>query len=502
MDYTKLVAKLVVGKTTTELARRKSQEFMHYTKPDFQQGRHHGFFFDIADDILYGRRKRVMLSVPPRHTKSETFSIRLPAHFLGLYPNRRVIHVSHSARLSNKFSRQVRRLLRDDTNYRRLFPKTMLDPDRQRVDDWQTTDGGGMLSLGVGGGVTGEGGDLIILDDVVKEGDENSPEILRDTFDWYASALRTRLQPGGAIIIPMTRWSTQDIIGMLRALAERDPNAEQWHVIELPAIALQNDILGREPGQALWPEWYDVSDLMAIKSLSPRYWEALYQQKPLDEIGKLFERHKFERFILDADDDKAAVWTFDLALGEKESADFSVWGRWMYKQDEDEDEYGELYVESIHRNHEKWPVVKRQIILLIQTFEDDVFVFPKHTFELMAVQELKDELPDDAYRILAVSMTGDKHERAALYSSRVASRRAFVEEGKAGDDFINEHDMFPGPNDDFVDMSSVAAHYFGLKQEIKIISGYTEDEQKRRRLLKREQAHLQRRAVEERLGDV
>lgn len=494
MDYTKILAQMVKSKTTTELARRKMKYFVDYTNPRFEAGRHHQLLFEWADDLLYGRRKRVMISLPPRHSKSEIFSVRLAAMYLGLYPEKQIIHVSHSAMLSNKFSREVRAIVRDDWRYKRLFPETLLHPDRQRVDDWKTTLDGGMKSLGVGGGVTGHGGHLLVLDDIVKEGDENSPDVLQGHFEWYNSALRTRLMPGGSIIIPMTRWHTRDIVGALLTLAAHNPDAEQWDVLELPAIAMENDALGRELGEVLWPEWFDKQDLKAIEVMSPRYWNALYQQQPLDELGKLFEGYWFERFMVD-DDDKAAVWTFDLALSEKEAADNSCWGRWMYDKDK-----GNLTVEHLQQRHEKWPVIKRQIKVLIHDFLDDVFVFPKHTFELMAVQELKDELPKDAHRIVAVSMTGDKHERATLLSSRAMSRRVFVEEGLAGDDFINEHDMFPGVHDDYVDMSSVAAHYFGLKQELLIISGYSEDEQETRKLLARERKYLEQAEVRERLG--
>lgn len=495
MDYTKILAQMVKRKTTTELARRKMSYFVDYTNQNFEAGRHHELLFAWADDVLYGRRKRVMISLPPRHSKSEIFSVRLAAMFLGLYPEKQIIHVSHSAMLSNKFSREVRAIVRDDWRYKRLFPETLLHPDRQRVDDWKTTLDGGMKSLGVGGGVTGHGGHLLILDDIVKEGDENSPDVLQGHFEWYNSALRTRLMPGGSIIIPMTRWHTRDIVGSLIALAERNPDAEQWEVLELPAIALEDDPLGREPGEALWPEWFDKKDLKAIEVMSPRYWNALYQQQPLDELGKLFERHGFNRFTVDVEHDEAGVWTFDLALSKDESADNSCWGRWHYVK-----ELGGLYVQCLARRHEKWPIVKEEIKSLILAYVDDYFAFPKNILELQAVQELKHEMPEHAHRIVEVSMKGAKEERAAVYAARVASGRVFVEEGQAGDDFINEHDMFPGIHDDYVDMSSVAAHYFGLKQEFKIISGYSEDEQEVRRLLKREHEHQERQAIQERLG--
>jgi len=201
-----------------ELARRQMVRFAQMINPGFEVARHHRLFFEICEQVVYVGGQFCAISVPPRHSKSEVFSVLFPAWFLGHFPKDPIIHISHTSTLSNKFAFRVREILSSNQDYWRLFPGTMLHPERRRLDDWRTTAGGGFRSLGVGGGVTGEGAKVIILDDPVKEGDERNPKVLDETFEWYASAVRTRLLPGGSILIPMTRWSPRDVVGRLEEL--------------------------------------------------------------------------------------------------------------------------------------------------------------------------------------------------------------------------------------------------------------------------------------------
>jgi hypothetical protein len=474
-------ALMVEKMATTELARRDLLEFIGYTKPDYEAAKHHVLLCELAQRLVYGKNQRIIINLPPRHGKSEIFSIRLPAFYLGVHPEKQIIHTSYALSLSNEFSRQVRSLIRDDFRYWRLFPATMLDPERQRIDDWKTTKGGGWLGRGVEGGISGHGGDLILGDDLHKEGDERSPETLRATAEWYASALRTRLMPGGNIGIIHTRWHTRDITGSLLARAMETATADQWEVFTLPAIAGENDPLGRAPGEALWAERYSIADLNAIEANSDYYWQALYQQQPLNEIGALFERPDFNRYTPDNHSINRPAWCFDLALSEKESADYSTVGRWMYDKAS-----GRVFVSNIARLHESFPLVKSKIHQWMNEYPDDDFCFPAHLLELVAMQELKHERPNDWHRIKTVEQKGDKHERAAIFAARVKSGQAYVEDTPMGDKFINEHVDFPGEFDDFVDMSSVACHHFGLREELRALIGYSKDEQRQRELLERQ----------------
>lgn len=437
-----------------ELARRRLLDFCQLTKPDFITAPHHRLLCEVADRLIAGTLKRVILCIPPRHGKSEIYSIRLPAMYLGLHPEAKLIHISYAAALSNTFSMQVRALVRDDEIYHELFPDVQLDPDRQPLNDWHTTAGGGFKSVGAGGGLSGHGGDGIIIDDIMQEGDENSPTILRQKDEWYTSAARTRLSPQGWIAIINTRWALGDLVGFVLDNAAANPDGDQWEVIVLPALALENDPLGRDVGEALWPERFSVSDLLALKSLSAKYFQSLYQQDPQPEGAKLFFTDWFTRRLYESISEPA-IWAFDLAIGEDETADFSVFGRWHFDRD-----LRRLYVSCLHREQQLWTTTKEQIKALMQQYPRDKFVFPKHTYELMAVQELKALGADYANQIEQVSLSGDKRERAATYHDVAANGGAFVEAGAVGDWFIREHDRFPDEHDDCVDMSSVAAHYY------------------------------------------
>jgi hypothetical protein len=444
-----------------ELARRRMADFCAYTYPGWQTGPHHALLCDVADRIISGELKRVLISLPPRHTKSEIFSIRLPAKYLAHNPTHNIIHASYASDLSNGFSYQVRDLIRGDLAYKRLFPHVQLDADRQRLDNWRTIQGGSFKSIGVGGGLTGHGGHLIIIDDPVKEGDEKSITRLDEIFTWYASAARTRLAPGGAIVIVMTRWHPSDMVGRIIDLMNQDDSFERWEVIELPALAKAGDQLGRKPGQALWPERYDENDLAAIRSLDPRYFESLFQQNPQPEAAKLFYADDFQLLKRTRRTVGRPAFACDLAISEKAANDFTVIGRGCYSP-----KSGRLYIDKIQRFQREWPDVKQTLLQLLDRYPDHDLVFPKHTYELLAVQELRRERPAAAGRIKQVEkMSADKRSNASVLAARARSRRVFVEDTPEGRHLITEHDRFPDRNDDCVDMTSVLSHHFGLSGE-------------------------------------
>lgn len=227
-------------------------------------------------DVVEGRIKKLMIFTPPRHGKSQQNTISLPAWYLERWPDKRVIIGAYNSTLAEKFSRKARKLTR-----------AKLSTERTAVDDWETIHGGGLRAVGVGGGITGMGGNLILIDDPVKSREEaNSPRYREKCWDWYTDDLYTRLEPGGAIVLTMTRWHDDDLAGRILA-SEDGPN---WQVVYLPAFADHNDILGRQPGEALWPERYDETALNEIRSiLGAQSFNALYQQNPIPDEGDYFK---------------------------------------------------------------------------------------------------------------------------------------------------------------------------------------------------------------------
>ncbi|MDD2287191.1 MAG: terminase family protein, partial [Paludibacter sp.] len=254
------------------LSRRKARanllDFTIFTKPDYKVNWHHRLICEKLDEFIYGENKRLIISCPPRHGKSELVSRRFPAYILGRKPDCKIIACSYSSDLASLLNRDVQRII-DSPEYIELFPDTRLNSSNVRTtaqesylrnsDIFEVVGHGGVYrSAGVGGSITGMGGNILIIDDPFRSrADAESPTIRKKTWEWYTSTFRTRRQKGASILVTATRWHENDISGMLLELAENDPKADQWEVITLPAISeeeLEPYDIRTAQGQALWPE--------------------------------------------------------------------------------------------------------------------------------------------------------------------------------------------------------------------------------------------------------
>jgi predicted phage terminase large subunit-like protein len=277
----------------------------------------------IAQEISQGGA-RLLITAPPQHGKSEFFSKWLLTWFLNLRPDERVILTSYAQQYAEKWGASVRELLTH--NPRSYVPIRVDTASKKR---FVTEAGGGMITAGIGGPVTGEGADLFVVDDPFKNYEEAMSKRIRErNMEWFRSVATTRLQPGGSIVVMHTRWHEADMIG---ELAE-DP---RWRLINLPAIALENDLMGRSPGQALCPERYKEKDLAIIRSdVQELVWSALYQGAPAVTGGMIVRGEWIKQYDEDPDDmakkmDELAVFA-DLTYEKKEENDFTVielWGR-------------------------------------------------------------------------------------------------------------------------------------------------------------------------------
>lgn len=495
-----LVAKAVIHLARPYLARKSFRHFVPLTMPSYQVARHHLIIMTALEMLEAGMINRLIVNMPPRHGKSELVSVRFPAWYLGRHPDQDIIHVSHSADLSNDFSRRVRAMVRDDMTYQQLFPQTLLDPERQRVDDWRLTRGGGFRSRGTGGGISGHGADLMIIDDPHKEG-EITPTVLAQVFEWYTTGARTRLMPGAKVLICMTRWDLKDLVGQVVAVANRDSQADQWHILNLAGLIeteeqAEVDPLGREIGESLWPDWYPPESLLALKALSEPHFEALVQQNPRAFSMEMFRSENWRRAaeieIVGRLHESRIAWCFDLALGEDEGADYCAWSRVLYSAATKEIAFTRLYRERV-----TWPEAKQMIRDLIEFHPDDFFVFPKHSFELMAVQELRREFPEAKIRQVSFPAGSDKVSRAQVLADRHAAQKVWIVDSPVTQLWIDEHDQFPSSDhDDMVDAGSVATHYFGL--DVEFFAAIVESEQA---AVDRQKKRLAERAeVMERIG--
>lgn len=340
------------------LCRRRLIPFTQRLNPRYHAGWVHR---DIArrlerfsEDVERGLSPRLMLLMPPRHGKSELASRMFPAWHLGRYPSHEIIACSYNVSLAMTFSRKVKATL-EDPNYQSVF-SARLNPSNQSVEEWGL-DGepGAYVAAGVGGGITGKGAHVLLIDDPIKNAEEaDSPETRAKLWDWYGSTAYTRLAPGGGVLVIQTWWHDDDLAGRLQMAMKEDPDADQFEVVKYPAIAEDDEYLDtetdqivyaasveelnapvprcpahlrllRRKGAALHPERYDEKRLQRIrKTIQARHWSALYQQNPVPDEGAYFTKDQFKRGPTPARERCNILMAWDFAISEKKTNDFTV----------------------------------------------------------------------------------------------------------------------------------------------------------------------------------
>lgn len=383
--------------------------------------------------IFDGSLKKLMVFMPPRHGKSNAITIRFPAWYLEKRPADRVIVGAYNQTLANKFSRQTRKIATE---------RMSLSKERTAVEDWETEAGGGLRAVGVGGGITGQGGNLIIIDDPVKNREEANSEAYRDkVWDWYTDDLSTRMEPGASIILIMTRWHQDDLAG--RIIASED--ASNWEVIDLPALAIvgddgEKDALGREEGEALCPERYDRKALLAIKKILGASFQALYQQRPSAVEGEIWKREWWKYYKELPPGPCLMLHSWDTSFKAKQRND--PWGCLVFK----------VYKEGIYVTYRvnrkmETPDGKREIRNVAAAHPPGVILIEDKASGQNIIQELKREttLPIIAFKI----GTNDKEERANLATPTVESGNVFLPEDAPWlQDFLDMMALFPNGKHD------------------------------------------------------
>lgn len=302
-----------------ELARRHLKDFVLYNFDGFKLNWHHEVIFEKLEAVERGEIKRLMLFLPPRHSKSEIGSIQFPAWLMGRDKNRNIIEASYSGDLATDFGRQTRNLIKSK-KYQNVFKGVRLAEDSEAKGKWNTNGRGAYNAVGVGGATTGKGADFLIIDDPIKNRQDAESDVIRENvWQWYRSTARTRLSPAGAIVLIMTRWHDDDLAGRIL----RKPAG--WEIIKFPAIAEQDEKY-RNKGDALWANFFTKEILEQTKEDIGSYeWSALYQQNPIDEATQEFHKHWFkdrERAELEHLKTRRFL-TIDTAISEKASADYT-----------------------------------------------------------------------------------------------------------------------------------------------------------------------------------
>lgn len=386
--------------------------------------------------------------MPPRHGKSQLISEYFPAWYLGTFPDSRVILCSYGAEFARTWGRKSRDVLMEYGPH--VFGVRVRD-DSAAADQWNIyKHRGGMKTAGIGGDITGQGARLLIIDDPVKNWQEANSQLIRDRhFDWYTSTAYSRLTPDGRVIIVMTRWHHDDLAGRLLARAERG-EGESWRVINLPAIAEDNDQLGRQPGQPLWPDGgFDNERLAAVKRESgSKVWVSLWQQKPSPEQGTTFKRSYFSKRYRALPRLRFKVMAIDSAFKEGVGSDYTAFALWGAADNG-------YYLIDTWRDKVEYPELKQSIRDRHAAWRPDLAIVEDKGSGTSAIQELS---RDTRIPILAYTPDGSKISRAEAVTPLLEAGLCYFPE--AADwlgDFIEEHIRFPkDSHDDYVDTTSMA----------------------------------------------
>ena len=443
-----------------EEAKDKEQskdDFLTFVKrmwPAFISGRHHKTMANAFERVASGELKRLIINMPPRHTKSEFASYLFPAWFLGKYPEKKIIQTAHTAELAVGFGRKVRNLINQE-DFQNVFSGISLSADSKAAGRWNTNKNGDYFAIGVGGAVTGKGADVLIIDDPHSEQEAAlgayNPEVYDKVYEWYTSGPRQRLQPGGAIIIVMTRWSTRDLTGQIIKSATQREGADEWEVIELPAII--------PSGDPLWPEFWPLEQLNSLKAELPiSKWSAQYQQDPTSEEGALIKREWWQEWDKDSPPPcEAIIQSWDTAFLKTQRADYSACTTWgvFYFPNEDGVNQPNLILLDAYKEKLEFPELKRAAYDKYWEYEPDQMIVEAKAAGSPLIFELR------AMGIPVTEFTPsrgqDKIARVNAVTDLFASGVIWCPPTRWAEEVVEECAAFPsGEHDDLVDSTTQA----------------------------------------------
>lgn len=453
---------LSVNRLNLELARRNLFDFTIETKPDFITGWFNKVIANelqqFYQDVIDGKQPRLMIFAPPRSGKSELFSRRFPAWAFGKNPDLQVIACSYSADLASRMNRDVQRIM-DDEFYHNIFPESSLNSKRIATVSGQPLRNseifeiaghrGAYRSAGVGGGITGMGADIAIIDDPVKDAKEANSQTVRDgVWDWYTTTLYTRLSPKSGVLLGMTRWHEDDLAG--RLIAEMDNGGDRWRIVKFPAIAEEDEEFRKE-GEPLHPERFDLARLDKIrKAVGERVWSALYQQSPVSRDGGVFKPSQVE--IIDAVPAGNINWIRAWDLGATVGGDPTAGVKLGKTQD------GLLIIADLSHGDlgadDRDKMIKQTAILDGRNVEISL---PQDPGQAGKTQILYLTRMLQGYVVRSSPESGDKITRAEPFASQVNVGNVKMVKGSWNRIILDEMKMFPnGKHDDTIDACSRA----------------------------------------------
>ena len=448
-DFMKMFLQLQEKKKESKI----QNDFMAFVKhvwPEFIEGSHHKIIAEKFNKIANGEIKRLIINMPPRHTKSEFASFMLPAWMIGRRPKLKIIQSTHTTELAVRFGRKAKTLM-DSPEYKQIFD-TRLREDSQAAGKWETQQGGEYYAAGVGSAITGRGADLLIIDDPHSEQDAMNKDALERAHEWYTSGPRQRLQPGGIIVLVMTRWNQKDLTGKLLK-AQSEPKADQWEVIEFPAIL--------PSGEPVWPEYWKKDELLSVQaSVAIGKWNAQYMQNPTAEEGSLIKREWWKNW----EEDKIpplrhVIQSYDTAFMKKETADFSAITTWGVFYD-DRFNGPQLMLLDALKDRYEFPELRRVAKEQYDYWAPETVIIESKASGLPLTYELRQ------MGIPVVNFTpskgNDKHTRVNSVAPLFESGCIWAPTDKAfAQEVIEECAAFPfGDHDDLVDSTTQAIMRF------------------------------------------
>jgi len=451
-DYMKMYLKLDEKKKIAKV----KDDFLSFAKhmwPEFIEGRHHKIIAKKFNEMAEGKIKRLIVNMPPRHTKSEFASSLLPAWMIGRKPKLKIIQTTHTGELAIRFGRKAKTLM-DSEEYKQVF-ETRLREDSQAAGRWETAQGGEYFASGVGGAITGRGADLLIIDDPHSEQDAMNLTALERAYEWYTSGPRQRLQPGGAIVCVMTRWSTKDLTGMLVS-KQKEPKADQWHVVEFPAILDH----GPKKQKPVWPEYWKLDELEKVKATLPvGKWNAQWMQQPTSEEGAIIKREWWRRWDKDwIPDLHHVIQSYDTAFLKKETADYSAITTWGVFYPDNDSGPNLMLLDAIKERLE-FPELRRRALEQYKYWQPETVIVEAKASGMPLTYELRQ------MNIPVVNFTpskgNDKHSRVNACAPLFESGMIWAPEQNFADEVIEECAAFPhGDHDDLVDSMTQAVMRF------------------------------------------
>lgn len=440
----------------TKQARSDLMAYVLANDPLYIPSKVHVYLCDKLQKLIESKgERRLIINMPPQHGKSRLVAEEFASYLLGIDPSQNIVIAGYNTELPLKNSKSIRRRFESDT-YKAVFPKSKMSADTRTANNWMTTELGGIRAVGLGAGLTGNRASTLIIDDPHK--DRAAAESLTSrehVWDWYQSVAMTRLTPDSIVIIIMTRWHEDDLVGRLsdekyiEQLTSQGFENQVYEIINFPAICEDedNDMLGRKNGEALWPENKDTNFIEARKvMLTPYEYNALYRGNPVSKGGNIVDINMLN--FIDAHEvppniEKVRAW--DLAITTKQTSDFTASALCAYDKQQDI-----FYITNVFKKRMNWHEIKRTVNRYADLEGNRIGVEAVSGF-ITAYEEIKEERMGKNI-VTALTPKGDKLTKANPWLAKVEAGRVMVVKGNWNYDFIEELRTFPdGKHDDQID---------------------------------------------------